>query len=219
MSTKYRADLDGLRALAVSGVVVYHAFPAMLPSGYIGVDIFFVISGFLVTSLLLDDASKSRFSILNFYARRANRILPALILVLITSLVAGWFLLFPDEYKSLARQVASAAVSAANVYFFRISGYFDTDSATKPLLHLWSLGVEEQFYFVWPFVLLVFIRFRKVGWGVLAAIIVGSFAANIYMGSENRAAEFYLPFFAFGNWLLAGYSPCRGSGRASYHPL
>lgn len=201
MSTKYRADLDGLRALAVGGVVVYHAFPAALPSGYVGVDIFFVISGFLVTSLLLDDASKSRFSILNFYARRANRILPALIFVLVTSLIAGWFLLFPDEYKSMARQTASAAVSAANIYFFRVSGYFDTDSATKPLLHLWSLGVEEQFYFVWPFVLLVFTRFWKVGWVVLAAVIVGSFAANIYMGSENRAAEFYLPFFRV--WELA----------------
>ena len=201
MYKAYRADVDGLRAVAVAGVVIFHVFPAALPSGFVGVDIFFVISGFLVTSLLAGDHTKARYSILNFYVRRVNRILPALLVVLAVSLAAGWLLLFPDEYQSLARQVASAAVSAANIYFYRVSGYFDTDSATKPLLHLWSLGVEEQFYVLWPFVILLVARRRGAGGSAVITIILGSFAANIVTGSIDRSAQFYLPLSRL--WELA----------------
>jgi peptidoglycan/LPS O-acetylase OafA/YrhL len=154
-SVAYRADIDGLRAIAVLAVVGYHAMPAIVPGGYVGVDIFFVISGFLITGLLLADADANKLSLSNFFARRIRRIFPALILVIAVTLFAGWFLLLTSEFLPLSRSAAAAAGFVANFQFWREVGYFDSAAELKPLLHLWSLSVEEQFYLLWPVMLLL----------------------------------------------------------------
>jgi peptidoglycan/LPS O-acetylase OafA/YrhL len=150
---KYRADIDGLRAVAVLGVVVFRAFPDWLQAGFIGVDIFFVISGYLISTIMLGGLARQSFSFVDFYARRIKRIFPALLLVLASSFAVGWFLLMADEYKQLGKHIAGGAGFIANFLFWREAGYFDNAAETKPLLHLWSLGIEEQFYLVWPVVL------------------------------------------------------------------
>ena len=152
-SISYRSDIDGLRALAILPVVLFHAFPNFLPGGFIGVDIFFVISGYLITSILLKDIQAGNYSIKTFYARRVRRIFPALSVVLLFCLVLGWLVLTAVEYRSLGKHAAGGAGFIANFMFWREAGYFDAAGDTKPLLHLWSLGIEEQFYIIWPFFL------------------------------------------------------------------
>ena len=146
MHPKYRPDIDGLRAIAVGSVLVYHAFPSLLPGGFIGVDIFFVISGFLITTILLQSLAAGDFSYRDFYARRIRRIFPALLLVLLATLAFGWYVLLPGEFSQLGKQITGGAAFFANLVFLGESGYFDATAETKPLLHLWSLGIEEQFY-------------------------------------------------------------------------
>ena len=133
----YRRDIDGLRAVAVLAVVLFHAFPAWLRGGFIGVDIFFVISGFLITGILLRELEGDSFSFAHFYARRVKRIFPALILVMTFCLGFGWLALFPDEYQQLGKHVVGGAGFAANFFYWAQVGYFDTAADTKPLLHLW----------------------------------------------------------------------------------
>jgi peptidoglycan/LPS O-acetylase OafA/YrhL len=145
---KYRADIDGLRAIAVLAVVAFHAFPNGLKGGFIGVDIFFVISGFLISTIIIGSLERGSFSFSEFYARRLKRIFPALLLVLAACFVFGWFALLADEYKQLGKHIAGGAGFVANFMFWQESGYFDNAADTKPLLHLWSLGIEEQFYIV-----------------------------------------------------------------------
>ena len=140
----YRPDIDGLRALAVLSVLTYHAFPSILPGGFAGVDIFFVISGFLITNIIWGDFEEGVFSFSDFYLRRIRRIFPLLILVLFFTLVFGWLLLFNDEYKQLGSHAMRAAVFIVNFAFWREAGYFDAVAELKPLLHLWSLSIEEQ---------------------------------------------------------------------------
>ena len=135
-------------------VVLFHAFPEFLPGGYSGVDVFFVISGFLISGNIWRDLRGNRFSFLDFYARRIRRIFPTLILVLLACLFGGWFLLFADEFKQLGNHAMRAAAFLSNFALWRESGYFDVRAELKPLLHLWSLAIEEQFYIVWPLVLL-----------------------------------------------------------------
>ena len=154
--TVYRPDIDGMRALAVLGVVIYHAGIPGLTGGFTGVDVFFVISGFLITGSLLDELQSSgNVSISSFYARRARRILPALILVIFSTMVAGAFLLYTvDDQVLLFESAVSAGLFVANEYFRHYSGgYFDGPAEWIPLLHLWSLSVEEQFYLIWPVLL------------------------------------------------------------------
>ena len=147
---KYRPDVDGLRAIAVLAVVGFHAFPALAPGGFVGVDVFFVISGFLISGIIFSALERDRFSFLDFYARRVRRIFPSLIIVLAAAYGAGWFLFYADRYAELSKHIAGGAGFIANFVLWREAGYFDGASDTKPLLHLWSLGVEEQFYLVWP---------------------------------------------------------------------
>ena len=140
----YRADIDGLRAVAVIAVVLFHAFPRLLPGGFIGVDIFFVISGYLISSLICDKFEFGSFTLAEFYIRRIRRIFPALAVVLATVLIVGAFVLLNDEYQQLGKHIAAGSGFVANLALWRESGYFDNSAATKPLLHLWSLGIEEQ---------------------------------------------------------------------------
>ena len=198
----YRADIDGLRAVAVLLVVVHHAFPQALKGGFIGVDLFFVISGFLISTIIFQNLQQDTFSILDFYKRRIKRIFPALILVLIASFVAGWFVLLPADYKQLGKHMAAGAAFVSNFAFWNESGYFESGSKLKPLLHLWSLGIEEQYYIFWPFIVL-FAWKRKINlFKVCLVLFVLSFAVNIATAKGNVVAAFYSPLSRFWELLI-----------------
>ena len=151
----YRPDIDGLRAVAVLSVVAYHASPRLLSGGFVGVDVFFVISGFLISTIILREMEAGSFSLAGFYARRIRRLFPALIVVLAATLAIGWYFLLPHEFRALGRHMAAGAAYFINFTLKREAGYFDAAADEKPLLHLWSLAVEEQFYIVWPLLLLL----------------------------------------------------------------
>ncbi|MDI1353137.1 MAG: acyltransferase, partial [bacterium] len=153
--SQYRADIDGLRALAVISVVLYHFFPEILPGGFIGVDVFFVISGYLISLIIFSNIKKGTFSYKEFYTRRILRIFPSLCLVLIFTLSIGWFILDNNDYTVLGNEVIAGVLFLSNFNFASQAGYFDAVSISKPLLHLWSLGVEEQFYIFWPLIIVV----------------------------------------------------------------
>ena len=148
----YRPDIDGLRAFAVLSVVVFHAFPSMLKGGFIGVDVFFVISGYLISTIMLKSLEGGVFTFADFYARRVRRIYPALLVVAGASMIFAWFALLSDELVSVSKHVIAGLAFASNFVLWSESGYFDRAAELKPLLHLWSLGVEEQFYIVWPII-------------------------------------------------------------------
>jgi peptidoglycan/LPS O-acetylase OafA/YrhL len=189
----YRADIDGLRAIAVVAVVCFHAVPGALPGGFIGVDIFFVISGFLITQILTQRLNSGAFSFAEFYARRVRRILPALAVVLSFCLAFGWLVLLTDEFRELGLHVLTAGAFVSNLQLWQEAGYFDKTAELKPLLHLWSLGIEEQFYLVWPLVLCAAWRCRIHLAAVCAALLLISFALNICIVPHNPAAAFYSP--------------------------
>ena len=192
--TKHRPDIDGLRAVAVILVLGFHAFPNALPGGFIGVDVFFVISGYLITGIIADGIASDRFSFLQFYARRARRLFPALTAVLACALAAGWLLLTPGQLEALGEQTAATTLFIPNFLFWSQSGYFDAAASTKPLLHMWSLGVEEQFYLVWPALLLVIARLELRLRLVLAVITALSFGHSEYLTHVDPVAAFYSPF-------------------------
>jgi peptidoglycan/LPS O-acetylase OafA/YrhL len=193
VSPEYRADIDGLRAVAVVLVVAFHAFPTVVTGGFVGVDVFFVISGYLITGLILSDLRASKFSFARFYARRARRILPALAVVLAAVLVLGWRRLLPAPYQSLGLHAFASTLFFPNLMSWSEVGYFDVAADKKPLLHLWSLGVEEQFYLVWPAVLLILSwRWRWLTVG-LSVIVAGSFIYSFYATGHQPAAAFYSP--------------------------
>lgn len=198
----YRPDIDGLRAVAILLVVIFHAVPAALPAGFIGVDIFFVISGYLITGILLKDLAAGHFSYLHFYARRFRRIVPALALVLLTVLLLGWFVLLSDEYSNVSRNTVAGATFTMNLILLRQAGYFDWAAELNPLLHLWSLGVEEQFYLLWPPILLFLYRHSRKALGYTALLVVASFGLNAYFVSGNETKVFYLLPTRFWELLL-----------------
>lgn len=200
---KYRADIDGLRAIAVLSVIAFHAFPGWLPGGFIGVDIFFVISGFLISTILFQNLKSNSFSFLEFYSRRIKRIFPALLLVLIFSYALGWFILDSAEFKQLGKHIAGGAGFVSNFVLWTESGYFDNLSDTKPLLHLWSLGIEEQFYIVWPLLLWLAWKIRVNLLMIAMTIGLISFALNLASVHSAPSAAFYLPLTRFWE-LLAG---------------
>src|SRR5689334_13887188 len=156
----YRPDIDGLRAIAVLAVVGFHLFPRYCPGGFVGVDVFFVISGFLISSIVFRGAQAGRFSFSMFYARRIRRIFPSLIVVLAAFLALGWVVLSGYDYRQLGKQSTASAAFVSNIALWQESGYFDTEAELKPMLHLWSLGVEEQFYLVWPLLIVVLLACR-----------------------------------------------------------
>jgi peptidoglycan/LPS O-acetylase OafA/YrhL len=192
-NSQYRADIDGLRALAVLSVLLFHAFPNWLKGGFVGVDIFFVISGYLISGIIFTQLDSKSFSFLRFYARRARRIFPALIIVLVSCLVYGWYQLIPSEYEKLGKHAAGGAAFISNIILSRDVGYFDTLSESKPLLHLWSLGIEEQFYIFWPVLIFLFYQKAKYFFVTVFAIFLVSFVINITYIKENPTAVFYLP--------------------------
>ncbi len=144
----YRPDIDGLRALGVLLVLLFHAFPRTLPGGFAGVDIFFVVSGYLISTIIFANLEQGSFSFVEFYSRRIRRIFPALTVVLATGGILGWFVLLTDEYSRLGLHIVAGAGFVSNFVLWSEAGYFDGDAYTKPFLHLWSLGIEEQFYIV-----------------------------------------------------------------------
>src|SRR5215207_4006092 len=194
----YRADIDGLRALAVIPVLLFHAgFPAF-GGGFVGVDMFFVISGYLITSIIHGDIEAGRFSLLSFYERRIRRIFPALFTVLFASTVMTTLILLPDPLKDFGQSVAAATLFASNVLFWEETGYFAGAAEQKPLLHTWSLAVEEQFYLVFPLFLLLLARAGRAGIPATAAIFLLSFAASVWAVPHAPTAAFYLaPFRAW----------------------
>lgn len=190
---QYRPEIDGMRAIAVLAVVVFHAFPETAPGGFIGVDVFFVISGYLISSIILHDLDCGQFSLNDFYARRVRRVFPALTVVLASCLAIGWSILLPAEWHSLAKLEVASAGFASNLALAKEAGYFDAAQHSKPLLHLWSLGIEEQFYILWPLTLLVLWKFtRRL---LLAILLIGavSFARNIEYFHRYPTAVFYHP--------------------------
>jgi peptidoglycan/LPS O-acetylase OafA/YrhL len=199
----YRPDIDGLRALAVLAVVVYHAFPGLMPGGFVGVDVFFVISGFLISGIILDDLAQGNFTFRAFYARRIRRIFPALFMVLAAVLIFGWFALLPDEYTALGKHVFGGAAFISNILFWREAGYWDVSAQVKPLLHLWSLGIEEQFYIIFPCLVALAWKKKLRLLTVILVLLIVSFSLNIHYYKRNPVLDFYAPYTRFWE-LLAG---------------
>ena len=218
----YRRDIDGLRGIAVIAVVLYHAFPSVVSSGFVGVDVFFVVSGFLITGIVLDDLRNARFRFAHFYARRIRRLFPALIVVLVASFAFAWVYLLNKEFRQFSAHVAAASVFASNFVLWGESGYFDTAAQAKPLLHLWSLGIEEQFYVAWP--LVVWATWKRRG--LLLAIVLVAAAASLALQLSKYVADpagaFFSPATRFWELLagvfLAVLQAPRDHGRGAANP-
>lgn len=189
----YRAEIDGLRAIAVLPVILFHAGFTAFSGGFVGVDIFFVISGYLITSIILSEMEQGKFSIVNFYERRARRILPALFFVMAATLPFAWMWLIPSEFKDFSKSIVAVMLFSSNILFWQTSGYFDTAVESKPLLHTWSLAVEEQYYVLFPILLLVAWRFgRRNLAALLLVLVIASLMLAQYTTTMEPDASFYL---------------------------
>jgi peptidoglycan/LPS O-acetylase OafA/YrhL len=193
----YRPSIDGLRAIAVVAVLISHVFPKFLRGGFVGVDIFFVISGFLIGNIIINKLERGNFSFFDFYSRRVRRIFPVLIVVLVCTYIAGWYVQLPAEFATLGKHIAGGSLFASNVVLWSEDGYFNTASEFKPLLHLWSLGIEEQFYLVWPLLLWMFWRKKNFVLASLLILVAASFSYNVYLVKHNPASAFFLPLPRF----------------------
>lgn len=189
----YRRDIDGLRAVAVLAVLVFHAFPRYLPGGFVGVDVFFVISGFLISKVILTNLERGTFTIGDFYSRRVRRIFPALLLVLVACLAFGWKTMLAEDLMQLAKHVFGGATFSSNLVLWQEAGYFDKASEAKPLLHLWSLGIEEQFYVAWPLLLWAAWKWRVSPAMLIAVTAVASFVLNVAEIRHHPTSTFYSP--------------------------
>lgn len=205
----YRGDIDGLRALAVVPVVCFHAGMRGFTGGFVGVDIFFVISGYLITGILLRDQAMGRLSIAEFYRRRILRIFPALITMAVVTSIAAVLWLMPGEWERYARSLAGAALFGSNIVFYLVTDYFNPGGLSEPLLHTWSLAVEEQWYLVWPLLIgMIGAHRRGVMTSIITAVVLASFAYSIWLLPRDPSATFYLlPTRAWelgmGAWLAA----------------
>ena len=191
---KFRKDINGLRAIAVIGVLLFHFNASWMPGGFAGVDVFFVISGFLMTGIIFRGIEQEKFSILNFYVARANRIIPALVLLCLVLMVFGWFYLTPFDYKVLGKHVASSVGFLSNIIYWMESGYFDTSSLEKWLLHTWTLSVEWQFYIIYPLILVAmrkFLSIRTMKLTILVAMVLG-FAFCVFATYRWPNASYFL---------------------------
>lgn len=189
----YRREIDGLRALAVVPVILFHAGFDAFSGGFVGVDVFFVISGYLITTIILTELQQGRFSIVNFYERRARRILPALFVVMAACLILGYLWLMPDEFKNLGQSLVATSLFSNNILLGFTSDYWDLASEFKPLLHTWSLGVEEQYYIVVPLLLIIAARAGKFGVSFLLwAIFLSSFLFSVWFSNVSPKWAFYI---------------------------
>ncbi len=209
----YRPDIDGLRAIAVIAVILFHAFPDVLPGGFIGVDVFFVISGYLITGIIARELHDGSFRAGLFYRRRIRRLFPALATVLLATLAYGMVVLLPSERAQLGEQIAAGAAMAANLLFWHQAGYFDPASYAKPLLHLWSLGVEEQFYLVWPGLLWLLVRRTHRPVAGIALLTAASFALNLMLSTGQGVADFYSPLSRLWELSAGALVAVAGPGR------
>jgi peptidoglycan/LPS O-acetylase OafA/YrhL len=202
---EFRRDINGLRALAVIGVVAFHADRALVPGGFAGVDVFFVISGFLISRIVLSECAVGHFSLFAFYAKRAKRILPALLVVLSAVWIVGWLRAAPTQFRDIGGGLLGNSYFTVNFWLMRLAGvggYFGADSSTKPLLHLWSLSIEEQFYLVWSVLLLAVFKLNgRLLPFVILGIFVASFAYCVVLTPINPIGAFYLPWTR--GWELA----------------
>lgn len=190
--TRYRREIDGLRAIAVLSVMLFHAGLAGVSGGYVGVDVFFVISGYLISGIILRETAEGRFTFANFYERRIRRIVPALTVVLIATAIAAWFILPPEQMQSMAQSAAATVGFVANLFFWHKSGYFGGDAELFPLIHMWSLSVEEQYYLLFPIAVLVALRFRfSLAW-VMGMAFVASLIACIVVTQTHPLGAFFL---------------------------
>lgn len=213
----YRPEIDGLRAVAVLSVLFFHAFPAWLPGGFVGVDIFFVISGYLITSILLKEMSAGKFSFLRFYERRARRILPPLLPVLLFTIAIGVILLSSSQFADFVKSLKANALFASNWYFLKSISYFDSPGVTTPLLHTWSLSIEEQFYFVFPALLLMATKLsRRAVIPMTAVLLIASFLLAEQLIAKNKLdAAFYNSAARFWELLVGGSLAAAGQMRLS----
>lgn len=190
---EYRADIDGLRAIAVIPVVLFHAGYSFFSGGYVGVDVFFVISGYLITSIILAEIEQGKFTLVSFYERRARRLLPALYLVALTCVPFSLVLMPPAQYYEFSKSLVSVSLFVSNILFWSESGYFAAVASEKPLLHTWSLAVEEQFYIAFPLAMLAIWRFCRPRLLLIAALTaIASFALCVWAAYEKPTANFYL---------------------------
>ena len=198
---EFLPHIQGLRAVAVVAVVLFHVFPGAIPGGFVGVDVFFVISGYLISRIIFRSLNESNFSLMDFYVRRIRRIFPALLLVLAATLVLGYLILLPEELDELGIHAVGGAAFLSNILLWREAGYFDNSAASKPLLHLWSLGVEEQFYIVWPVYVVLLWKQRRAFIGLTLVLTLASFAYCVSQVHSNPLVSFYSPLSRF--WELA----------------
>ena len=191
---KYRPEIDGLRALAVIPVILFHSGFEIFKGGFVGVDIFFVISGYLITTILIEEIENNRFSIINFYERRARRILPALYFIMLVCIPFAWIWMLPSQIKDFSLSLIAVSFFTSNFLFWRESGYFEALADEKPLLHTWSLAVEEQFYLFFPIFLIVLWRFgkNKVFWIIIFMTFI-SLVLSEWGWRNKPIANFYLP--------------------------
>jgi peptidoglycan/LPS O-acetylase OafA/YrhL len=188
----YRPEVDGLRAVAVISVILFHAKVSLFSGGFVGVDVFFVISGFLITGLLMNDANNGEVSISRFYERRIRRILPALTVVAFCTLVAGCVLFLPAQLIALGKSILATSVFSSNIWFWNQTDYFDPSSEMMPLLHTWSLAVEEHFYIVFPLLIALLCRRPRLLVLVIVALATASLVLCAMQTSRSPAAAFYL---------------------------
>lgn len=189
---KYRPEIDGLRTVAVVPVVLYHAGYEAFAGGFVGVDVFFVISGFLITSIIMTDIENNRFSIISFYQRRLRRLLPALSIILLSSWVCAYFILLPAQFREFGQAFLATAVFLANIFFWLRIDYFDVEAASNPLIHMWSLGVEEQFYLFFPLILILFANSRQACFKIIIILMLVSFVYSVQSSFSDPASSFYL---------------------------
>lgn len=190
---EYRREVDGLRAVAVVPVMLFHAGFQEFGGGFVGVDVFFVISGYLITTIILGELKRGSFSIATFYERRARRILPALFFVMAMCIPFAWCWLLPSDMEEFAKSLRAVSIFGSNILFAQKSGYFDTAAELKPLLHTWSLAVEEQFYVLFPLLLMLMWRFGKK-WTVILLVLIAAASLGVAHGNvfDDPAATFFL---------------------------
>lgn len=189
---QYRPEIDGLRSFAILPVILFHAGFGWIPGGFLGVDVFFVISGYLITSILIKESTTASFSLLHFYERRARRILPALFFVLSFSTLAAWFILSPNALVQFAESLIASVSFVANIYFWLTTNYFNADTTLKPLVHIWSLGIEEQFYFLFPLLFILFWSKKKRLYILLSLCFILSVISADLTSHTDPNRSFYL---------------------------